>query len=60
VEIKPGSNDSITIIKLKELPNSYPYYEKKFFNKLIPHSEKTIFKDDNLYSTLNLEDLEDY
>ena len=60
VEIKPGLDNSITITKVKELPDSYPLYEKKFFNNLIPHSEKTIFKDDNLYNTLDLEDLEDY
>jgi len=57
IEIKPSLDDSIILKKLKEIPDSYPNYEKIFFNNLIPFSEKIILKNDNLYRTLNLNDL---
>lgn len=52
---------NITLVKMRDIPETYPYYEKDLFNNIFKWDKKTKFIDENtdLSKDINLEWLED-
>lgn len=53
---------NITLVKLRDMPETYPYYEKDLFNNIFKWNKKTKFIDENtnLSKAVTLEWLEDF
>ena len=59
--IDPKKIKSVTFTKIKDIPESYPYYEKELFSNLFwDKKSKYINENTDLSKTVSLEWLEDF
>ena len=58
----PQKIKDITLVKIRDIPETYPYYEKDLFNNIFKWDKRTKFidKNTNLSKAVNLEWLEDF
>lgn len=58
----PQKIKDISLVKIRDIPETYPYYEKDLFNNIFKWDKKTKFIDKNtdLSKAVNLEWLEDF
>jgi len=55
-----NTSTDVKILKIKDISNKNPSYEKVFFNNLLKNGEVKIDKYTNLYKDLNLQNLNNY